>query len=82
MSQHTKTTSACCRGCECVRNGKACTNCIKRTSLRTDRTEVLITHSAKEKHIVEGMKDNENVEPGEIENWDKLLQSKSQKDKI
>ena len=32
--------------------------------------------------MVEGVKDNENVEPSEVEKRDKLLESKSQKVKI
>ena len=41
------------------------------------------SYSRESKNIVEGMKDNENVEePSEIEKGDKLLESKSQKDKI
>ena len=61
-----------------VDNGKACTNCNKKDKCenRQDRSSDN-THSDIENNIVEGVKDNENVEPSEIE----LLESKSQKDK-
>ena len=89
MSPHTKTCCVCtalqhvCRGCECARNGKACTNCNKKDKCenRRDRSSDN-THSDIENNIVEGVKDNENVEPSKIEKGDKLLESKSQKDKI
>ena len=89
MSLHTKRCCVCtppqhvCRGCECARNGKACTSCNKKDKCenRQDRSSDN-THSDIENNIVEGVKDNENVEPGEMEKGDELLESKSQKDKI
>ena len=89
MSSHTKKCCVCtapqhvCRGCECVKRGKLCTNCNKgdQCENRQDRRSYN-TNSDVEKNIVEGVKDNENIEPGEIEKGEKPLESKSQKGKI
>ena len=62
---------------------KACINCNKKDKRENKQARSSYnTHSDIEKNIVEGVNDNENVEPGEIEKGDKILESKSQKDKI
>ena len=54
---------------------------MKRTSVenRQDRSSYN-TRSDVENNIVEGVKDNENVEPGDIEKGNKLLENQSQTD--